>query len=163
MKFASGLVIGKFYPLHKGHELLIGAALADCARVFIAMTARETETIPGAVRLGWLQEIFPQANSVLLPADTPYHPSECADVETFYEVWRGLIVRSWGFMPEAIFTSEDYGDECARFWGCTHVCVDRARAAVPVSGTAIRANPSACAQFLSPVVRAWFGVPTFPP
>ena len=162
MKFASGLVIGKFYPLHKGHELLIRAALADCTRVCIAMTARETESIPGAVRLAWLTELFPEASPVLLPPDTPYHPSDCADVETFYAVWKNLIVSSWGFMPEAIFTSEDYGDECARFWGCQHVCVDQARAAVPVSGTAIRANPTAYGQFLSPVVRAWLAVHILP-
>ena len=32
-----GLVIGKFMPLHRGHQLLIDAALADCDDVTVVV------------------------------------------------------------------------------------------------------------------------------
>ena len=34
-RFRRGLVVGKFAPLHKGHELVIGRALADCDEVIV--------------------------------------------------------------------------------------------------------------------------------
>jgi nicotinamide riboside kinase len=42
--------------------------------------------------------------------------------------------------------------------GSTHVAVDPARAAVPCSGTQVRANPFAWWDFLAPCVRAYFAV-----
>ncbi|MDP4366102.1 adenylyltransferase/cytidyltransferase family protein, partial [Escherichia coli] len=33
--FATGLVVGKFAPLHCGHEKLINTALAQCEELFI--------------------------------------------------------------------------------------------------------------------------------
>ena len=44
----------------------------------------------------------------------------------------------------------------ARRFSARHVCVDPARSTVPVSGTAIRADPAAHWSFLSPGVRAWY-------
>jgi NadR type nicotinamide-nucleotide adenylyltransferase len=61
-----------------------------------------------------------------------------------------------GFVPDAVFTSEDYGAPWARAMGCAHVSVDRERATFPVSGTEVRANPYAMWDFLEPPVRAHY-------
>ncbi|MDF2622573.1 MAG: ATPase [Kosakonia cowanii] len=34
-RFASGLIVGKFAPLHCGHERLINTALAQCERLWL--------------------------------------------------------------------------------------------------------------------------------
>jgi NadR type nicotinamide-nucleotide adenylyltransferase len=54
-----------------------------------------------------------------------------------------------------VFTSEAYGDELARRFEAVHVCVDPERGAVPVSGTAVRADPVAHWDLLGPGVRSW--------
>ena len=61
---------------------------------------------------------------------------------------------------DAVFTSEDYGDGFAAVLTASfghrvaHVCVDRDRRAIPVSGTQVRANPLAHRAHLSQMVFA---------
>jgi len=57
---------------------------------------------------------------------------------------------------DAVFTSEEYGDELALRFGASHVRVDPGRLHRPVSGTAVRADPVGHWQWLAPPVRAWF-------
>jgi len=57
---------------------------------------------------------------------------------------------------DAVVSSEPYGEELARRFGAVHVCVDLDRSAVPVSGTAVRADPVAYWSMLAAPVRAWF-------
>lgn len=59
--YAEGLIVGKFAPLHAGHELLINAALARCETVFII--SYSLPEMPGCEpekRLQWLQTRFPR-------------------------------------------------------------------------------------------------------
>ncbi len=45
-----GLVIGKFYPLHRGHQHLIDTAAAACDRVTVVAMASAVESVPLGVR-----------------------------------------------------------------------------------------------------------------
>lgn len=56
---------------------------------------------------------------------------------------------------DAVFSSEAYGEELARRFDAMPVRVDLDRRGVPVSGTAVRADPVAHWRWLSPAVRAW--------
>ncbi|MFO1370845.1 MAG: AAA family ATPase, partial [Candidatus Competibacteraceae bacterium] len=49
-----------------------------------------------------------------------------------------------------------YGERFAHFLGCPHVQVDKARGAVPISGTQVRADPLACWDFLEPPARGYY-------
>jgi HTH-type transcriptional repressor of NAD biosynthesis genes len=147
MTFASAVVIGKFYPPHRGHKLLIDTALAQSRRVYVIVCAKPTDTIPGELRGTWLREIHPTADVMVI--DDRYDANDTA-------VWAKNTIRWLGQAPEAVFTSEDYGDPYARLMGATHVSVDRARREVPCSATMIRANPYANWQFLEPPVRGWY-------
>jgi NadR type nicotinamide-nucleotide adenylyltransferase len=53
-------------------------------------------------------------------------------------------------------TSEDYGPELARRLGAEHLVADRARDGVPVSGTAVRADPYAHWRHIPDAVRPWY-------
>lgn len=61
-----------------------------------------------------------------------------------------------------MLTREDYGDGFAAalsaYFGhdVQHICVDKARAPIPTSGSAIRADPYAARAFLAPVVHSSF-------
>ena len=147
MKFPLGLVIGKFYPPHRGHKLLIDSALQQSAEAVVIVCARPADTIPGNLRAQWLQEIHPTARVLVI--DDRYDEKDS-------RVWAENTIRWLGCSPTAVFTSEDYGDRYAQLMGSRHVCVDKARTSVPVSGTAIRKDPFANWHFLEPPVRAWF-------
>lgn len=147
MNFGHSVVIGKFYPPHRGHRHLIETALARSRRVTIILCSKPTDSIPGELRTQWLHELIPAADVQMI--DDRYDENNTA-------VWAENTIRWLGAPPDAVFTSEDYGDAYARAMGSVHVLVDRARIAVPCSGRAIRQDPLAHWAFLEAPVRAWF-------
>ena len=142
-----GLVIGKFYPPHRGHKHLIDAAEAVCDAVSVIVCQRPGEDPPGDLRAAWIREIHPHASVLLV--DDVYDPDDS-------RVWAENAARWLGSVPDAVFTSERYGDAFASHLGCRHVLVDRERSTVPVSGTAVRADPLGCWDYLEPAVRAHY-------
>ncbi len=146
-RFGHGVVIGKFLPPHRGHRFLIETALARCERVTVIICGKPTDPIPPELRAGWLRELLPAAEVMLI--DDRYDESDS-------RIWAENTIRWLGHAPDAVFTSEDYGDRYAGHLGCVHVLVDQARIAIPCSGTAVRADPFAMWDFIDPPVRQWF-------
>ena len=149
----SGLIIGKFLPPHAGHLHLIGTARGMVEELTVLVCSLEREPIPGATRVAWMRALVPGVRVLHLDEELPSEPHEDP---RFWDLWTAAIGRSLGSRPDLVFTSEDYGDELARRLGARHVLVDRARAAVPVSGTAVRADPMAHWASIPSVVRPWF-------
>lgn len=147
MTFDTGVVIGKFYPPHRGHHFLIDRAVREAARVTVIVCGKPTDTIPPELRGEWLRQVHPTAAVIVI--DDRYDANDS-------RVWAENTVRWLGGPPDAVFTSEDYGDAYAALMGSVHVPVDRARTAVPCSGTMIRSDPFAHWEFLAPPVRGWF-------
>jgi HTH-type transcriptional regulator, transcriptional repressor of NAD biosynthesis genes len=147
VKFGLAVVIGKFYPPHRGHKLLIDTACAQAERVVAIVCERPSDTIPGELRRAWLQEIHPAAEVMLI--DDRYDENDS-------RVWAENTIRWLGRAPDVVFTSEDYGDRYAGFMGCKHICVDKPRVGAPISGTALRSDPFTNWEFIEPPVRAWF-------
>ncbi|MDP3714575.1 MAG: AAA family ATPase [Mycobacteriales bacterium] len=151
-RYAVGLVWGKFLPLHAGHSALIRHAAARCDRLVVVLGARHDEPIDRDLRQAWLEEEHPdvEIRAHWDDADTDYGDPVAWDLHV-------ASLRS--VLPEdvdAVFTSEEYGEELARRLGCAHELVDLSRSAVPVSGTAVRADPAAHWQHLPPAVRAHY-------
>jgi HTH-type transcriptional regulator, transcriptional repressor of NAD biosynthesis genes len=173
--FRRGLVVGKFCPLHFGHELLVRQAQAQCEELVVlsytkpGFTGHESDR-----RAAWLRMRFPEVDSHVLDDGILARlcverglasrevPADAADdeVHRHFVAWWLADVR--GTPVDAVFTSEDYGDGFADVLAARlgtpvrHVCVDKAREAVPVSGTQIRRDPFAWRAYLSPEVYASF-------
>ena len=163
-RFARGLVVGKFCPLHRGHMLVIDAALAACDEVFvISYTKPEFPGCGRAVREGWLHALYPQVRALVLEDGPGVSLPDNDAPEAQQRDFVGWVCTAlFGCAVDAVFTSEDYGDGfAAALSACfgravQHVCVDKARSLVPISGTAIRSDPHASRAFLAPVVYASF-------
>lgn len=147
MRFRTAVVIGKFYPPHRGHKFLINTAASQAEHVTVIVCGKKEHNIPGEVRGNWLREIHPGVTVLVI--DDIYSDDDSKE-------WADLTIGWLGYSPDAVFTSEDYGDRYAAFMGSTHVLVDKARLQVPCSGTAIRTQPFAQWEYLEPPVRAWF-------
>lgn len=160
--YEHGLVIGKFYPPHLGHEYLIRTAAAHCRRVTVGVLGSSVETIPMQHRAAWLRESFAALPHVRIVAeldDVPIDYDDPAIWEAHVEVMRQAVAganRDYGPAPaiDAVFTSEAYGEELARRFAAEHVCLDQSRSLYPVSGTAVRFNPCDQWDLLSPAVQA---------
>jgi HTH-type transcriptional regulator, transcriptional repressor of NAD biosynthesis genes len=142
-----GVVIGKFYPPHRGHAYLIETAFSQVDQLFIIICGKKDETIPPQLRYTWLKEMYPKAQVMLI--EDIYDPNDS-------ELWARNTIQWLGFVPDIVFTSEDYGVAYAAFLGSKHVLVDKARKAFPISGTKVRENPYSSWEYLTPPVKAYF-------
>jgi HTH-type transcriptional regulator, transcriptional repressor of NAD biosynthesis genes len=147
-----GVVIGKFLPPHQGHSYLIDSACSGADGVVVIVCARSDDPIPAEMRAGMLRELHPQTTVLVTPDDIPGDQSEATS-----KAWAARTVGLLGGIgPDVVFSSEEYGPRYAAFMGARHVSVDPGRRRYPISGTAVRADPWACAAYLAPVVRAWY-------
>jgi len=149
----TGLVIGRFIPPHLGHSHLIAHGEARVERLVVMVTSRSGEPVPGALRVSWLAELHPRVRVVEVRHDLD---TDFAD-EALWARWVALLRSRWPEPdgPHLVFSSEPYGSELGRRLGARSVVVDPARAAVPVSGTAVREHPRDHLDRLAPPVRAW--------
>ena len=162
-RFRTGLVVGKFAPLHLGHEHVIRAALAACDHVVLLSYSRPE--FPGcepARRAAWLTDRFQQTTRrVLDHATTPLPDNHDSD-DVHRAFCAAILNTRLDRSIDAIFTSEAYGPGFAadlfRRQGnpVAHVAIDPARVAIPVSGTALRADIHGLRRFLAPEVYATF-------
>lgn len=172
-RFNKGLIVGKFCPLHKGHQHLIETALRSCQNVVIISYANPT--YPGCEvgkRRLWLDKLYPETNSLVVddqwlagnPHDNEFncvpHDDEHHSIHRHFTAW--LCCTVLGETVDAIFTSEDYGDGFSvavsdyQSSPAEHVCVDKERETIPVSGTLIRQNIFQYREYLSDVVFSSF-------
>ncbi|QQS22109.1 AAA family ATPase [Candidatus Saccharibacteria bacterium] len=140
-----GLVIGKFYPPHLGHNFLINTALKDCNDVDVLVVDNPAYNIAAELRRAWLQAHHPSAHVMIIP-DINNDDDSVA--------WAAHTMQFLGYKPDVVYSSEDYGGPWAHYMGARSVVVDKARETVPISGTKVRANLLESWQYLSDEVRA---------
>lgn len=159
MRFECGLVVGKFSPLHRGHQHVIDTALSQCRHVILL--SYSNPELPGCEperRERWLEQLYPQTTRLVVTNEQRVIPPNSADDDTHRAFTAELIDRP----VDAVFTSESYGDGFAAYLArhfrrpVQHVLVDAARSVVPTSGTSIRANVHESHQWLHPTVYASF-------
>lgn len=168
-RFPTGLVVGKFCPLHKGHELVIRTALDVSERVLVISWANpEPAGMNSERRAGWLARLFPETERLVLdqagldalapPRELAALPPDGGDPVVDRRLVAWLCDRVFRRRADAVFTSEAYGapfaDELSRCFGkpVASVLVDFARARFPITGTRLRQDVHAGRNHLSPEV-----------
>ncbi len=170
-RFRLGLVVGKFSPLHRGHEGVIAAALARCDRVLVlGYSQPEFEGCTRARRAAWIARRFPEVIDVQLDADALQRrcaarglparplPDNTADDTTHQHFLAWLLAEVLQAMPDAMFASEAYLAPCcavlAQRFGrpVAAVMVDARRAQVPISASRVRADVHGLRAWLAPEV-----------
>ena len=147
-----GVVVGKFYPPHKGHHYLINTALKNCNELTVIVCARDDQSIPGKLRAQWIKEVHPTARVILADDNIP----DDGTPEAYSRAWADYTIKILGFVPDIAFTSEGYGERWCNYMGCKHFLVDMSRTQIPCSGTMIRNNPLEYMDFLEPPIQEYF-------
>ena len=152
-----GLVIGKFYPPHAGHHLLVRTAASQCGQVSVVVMAASHESIPLATRVQWMREVHAADAGVTVTGimddiAVDYEDPSIWDqhVDLMRQALRGIDAPA----VTAVFTSEPYGAELAQRFNAAAVTLDVARLLAPVSATRVRADVPGFWLQLDPVVRA---------
>lgn len=147
-----GVVVGRFYPPHRGHRYLIDTAVSRADRVAVMVVDGAGEDPPAALRADWLRELHPDAAVMVVPD---------IEVDDDSEAWARHAWESLGRRRiDAVFTSEPYGEPwaaaIAELQGapCANAYVGRSY--IDVSGTQVRADPAAFWRYIDAPVRAHY-------
>ncbi len=135
----TGLTLGKYAPLHLGHQLVIETALAEMDRLIVIIyNCPETTPIPLEVRASWIRRLYPQV-AVVEAWDGPTEVGDTPEIKRRHEDY--VINRLKIANITHFYSSEFYGDHMSRALGAVNRLVDPERARVPISATLIRQNP----------------------
>jgi NadR type nicotinamide-nucleotide adenylyltransferase len=168
-RFKCGLVVGKFSPLHRGHELLVRRALDSCDEIVIlSYSDPEFPGCDAQRRDRWLRECFPTARVLTLSEQSlgrdeefTKPPHNDAPADTHHDFCAFVCETRLETPIDAVFTGEDLGDELATHLtqryrkrnagapAVKHVAVDRDPS---ISTPRIRANVHSHKDCLAPGV-----------
>jgi HTH-type transcriptional regulator, transcriptional repressor of NAD biosynthesis genes len=174
-RFGLGLVVGKFSPLHLGHEWLIQQAAMQCNHLLILSYANpEFDRCDASTRRRWFAARFPEHETLVIDATWPEQtcarrgiavrplPLNDSNDEEQQNFLAWLLKDVLKRIPDAIFCNEPYGPSCAS--GLTKalgyevaaVIMDLDRNQFGISATQIRQTPFKQRRWMSPDVAGAF-------
>ena len=144
-----GFTIGKFAPLHKGHQYLIEKGLKEMDEFYVIVYETSVMDIPVEQRASWIRELYPNVHILL--AKNP--PSQYGLDEESIKIQMDYLKKIIKDIPVTHFyNSEPYGKFVARDLGIEEVQVDRHREKYAISGTKIRKNVNENKQYIEEIV-----------
>lgn len=144
-----GFTIGKFAPLHMGHEYLIDKALEDMDEFIIIIYDTNVINIPINIRSAWINNIYPSIK--IIYAINP--PSQYGLDEKSVKIQTDYLKQVLGRQTVTHFySSEPYGYFVARDLKVQDVRVDNRRKYNKISATLIREDLEKCKKYLNPIV-----------
>lgn len=151
----TGLVIGKFLPVHEGHLALIRFAAAHCDRLVVSMSYTQHDGIAPPLRISWLKEALQDDRRIECYTIVDDFDDDQLPLEQRTAIWANVLRARYGVI-DLVVSSESYGEPLARHLQATHLAFDPPRVAFPVSGTAIRHDPYTHWNFIPAVVKPHF-------
>jgi HTH-type transcriptional regulator, transcriptional repressor of NAD biosynthesis genes len=132
--YRNGLVVGKFAPPHKGHQLLLETALSQCEHVIVLVYSNpDFQKMPSKTRASWIEELYPNTR-VLVPENVPHNDADEFTQREFVKTF----LECQNIAVDVVFTSESYGAGFAAHLQVEHLLVDLERLQIPISGTRVR-------------------------
>ena len=150
-----GFTIGKFAPLHKGHQFLIETAMKEMDEFYIVVY--DTDLIKNSVqeRANWIKKLYPKAN-IIYAFNSPKQyglDKESVNIQMNY---LSKLIKD---VPVTHFySSEPYGEKVAEFLNIENRIVDKERISFPVSASKIRTDSNSNSQYLEEFVYKEFKI-----
>jgi NadR type nicotinamide-nucleotide adenylyltransferase len=145
-----GLTLGKYAPLHKGHQFVIETAISEMNKVVVMIyDSPEVTNIPLAVRTSWLRQLYPDVE-VIEAWDNPSETGLTPEIKKMHEDY--ILKQLQSRTITHFYSSEFYGEHVSQALGAVNRLVDCERNTVPISATQIRKDPYGCRSYLHPLV-----------
>lgn len=130
-----GFTIGKFAPLHKGHEYLIEMGLKEMDEFYVIVYETDNIPIPIQKRAQWIRELYPDVKIKYAKNPPMQYGLDEESVQIQVEYLKNIV----GKIPVTHFySSEKYGEYVAKHMHVEDKRIDEARKIVPISATKIR-------------------------
>lgn len=154
----TGLVFGKFMPLHTGHLSLIEFALNNCNNLHVILCYTQQEEICGPVRELWLKQALEKYKNITLVSfryDQEELPNSSVSSREISKIW-GRAFKKLVPHADILFTSETYGDYLSEYMKIEHMSFDKQRLENLVSANAIRNDPFHYWDFIADEAKPFF-------
>ena len=142
-----GLYLGKFAPLHLGHEFMIKEALRTVEKLTVLIyEAPGLTEIPLVQRANWIRALNPEIEVIECgdgPTDVTYESAGMREHELY------VIAKLGGRKITHFFSSEQYGEHMSEALNARDIRVDPEREGIPISATKIREDLYKHRKFLS--------------
>ena len=140
-----GFTIGKFAPLHKGHQFLIETALKEMDEFYVVIYDTNVINIDVKKRAGWIKKLYPKVK-IIYAYNSPKQyglDSESVNIQMEYlsKIIKDIPVTHF-------YSSELYGEKVAEYLHIENRLVDFNRTQYPINATKIRENYNQAIKYL---------------
>ncbi len=150
-----GFTIGKFAPLHKGHQFLIETAMEEMDEFYIVVY--DTDIIKNSVqeRANWIKQLYPKAKIIFAFNSPKQYGLDEKSVNIQMEYLSKLIK---DIPVTHFYSSEPYGEKVAGYLNITNRIVDKERTMIPICANSIRQDLNKNSKYLEEFVYKEFKI-----
>lgn len=130
-----GFTIGKFAPLHKGHQFLIETALKEMDEFYVVIYDTDVINIDVKKRADWIKKLYPNVKIIYAYNSPKQYGLDKESVKIQMEYLSNLIQ---GIPVTHFYSSELYGEKVAEYLHIENRLVDFNRTKYPITATSIR-------------------------
>lgn len=141
-----GVVIGKFYPFHKGHDQFIREAKKQVDHLVVLLRYHPSQQIPVAVRAQWIRTLHPNVEVMRALDDIPNTP----------EAWSQSTYELLGLRPSIVFSSDNSAEALAKLLKAQHVVIDAEGRKFPIRSSDLREKLEQHWDMLTPPAKGYF-------
>ena len=140
-----GFTIGKFAPLHKGHQYLIETAMKEMDEFYVVVYDTDVIKNSPQERAEWIKKLYPKAH-ILYAFNSPKQYGLDKESVNIQMKYLSNIIKD---IPVTHFySSEPYGEKVANYLHINNRIVDKERNVVPISARKIRQDSNANSKFM---------------
>ena len=132
-----GFTIGKFAPLHKGHQYLIETALSEMDKMIVVVYDTDLIDIETEKRAKWIKELYPNVEIKFAHNPPKQYGLDEESVNIQMEYLTKIMENE---KPTHFYSSEKYGASVAKYMNLVDRRVDNERIKVPIRAEIIRNN-----------------------
>ena len=132
-----GFTIGKFAPLHKGHQFLIETALKEMDKLIVVVYDTDVINIPTEKRANWIKKLYPNVEIKFAHNPPSKYGLDNESVNIQMEYLSKIIGNE---NVTHFYSSEVYGAAVAKYMNIVDRRVDSNRQVIPIRATDLRRN-----------------------
>lgn len=130
-----GVTIGKFAPMHKGHQFLLETALKEVDKMYVIVYETDVIKIPVEQRAEWIKKMYPDVNIIYAKNPPNQYGLDDKSVKIQMDYMKKLLK---DINVTHFFSSEEYGKYAAKYLNAVDRRVDSKREKFAISATKIR-------------------------
>lgn len=148
-----GFTIGKFAPLHKGHEYLIKTAINEMDDFYVIVYDDQFSKIDIETKIKWIKKKFPTVKILKAYNSPNQYGLDEISVKIQMEYLKQIV---GNIKFTHFYSSEEYGKYVAKYLNIENVLVDKNREKYNISATKIRKDIHKHKEFIDNEVYVYY-------